>query len=89
MVKSDEIIIVLNLKSCRMPLEYSWSRADKPFPPGTLFRHDNRVMVIPRARFEDGGKYTCKVMKLTGKQNVATRSIVLFLEGTVVVTHMF
>ena len=70
-----------------MPLEYSWTRADKPLPAGTLFRHDNRVMVIPRARFEDGGKYTCKVMKTTGKQNIDTRDIVLVLEGTVDVSN--
>ena len=70
-----------------MPLEYSWTRADKPLPAGTLFRHDNRVMVIPRARFEDGGTYTCKVMKTTGKQNIDTRDIVLVLEGTVGVSN--
>ena len=45
--------------------------------------------MIPRARFEDGGKYTCKVMKLTGKQNVDIRSIVLVLEGTELLSHMF
>ena len=65
----------------RMPLQYSWSRKDKPFPKGTTFRYDNRVMTIPKAQFEDGGTYTCQVVKLTGKQNIVSKSIVLVLEG--------
>ena len=64
-----------------MPLVYSWSRADKPFPKGTTFWFDNRVMTIPNAKLEDTGNYTCKVVKITGKETMDSKSIVLTLEG--------
>ena len=66
-----------------MPLRYSWSRADKPFPKGTRFGFDNRVMTIPNANLEDSGNYTCEVVKITGKEAVDYRSIILTLEGMV------
>lgn len=64
-----------------MPLQYSWSREGKNFPPGTKFMYDNRVMIIPNAQFADSGNYTCKVVKLSGKANIDTRSFILELEG--------
>lgn len=64
-----------------MPLEYSWTREDKPFPKGTTFDLNDRVLNIPNAKFEDGGTYTCTVIKTSGTQNTDTRSFVLTLEG--------
>ena len=65
-----------------MPLVYSWRREDgRPFPEGTKFSYDNRVMIIPKAKFSDGGNYTCKVVKTAGQQSVDEKSMFLNLEG--------
>lgn len=62
---------------------YSWRReGGRPFPTGTQFLYDNRVMIIPNAQFSDSGNYTCKVVKTSGQQTVDEKSIYLTLEGT-------
>jgi hypothetical protein len=65
----------------RLPLQYSWSREGKNFPPGTRFMYDDRVMIIPNAQFADSGNYTCKVVKLSGNPNIVSKSVILDLEG--------
>ncbi|XP_060587975.1 contactin-like [Ruditapes philippinarum] len=65
----------------RLPLQYSWSREGKNFPPGTRFMYDDRVMIIPNAQFADSGNYTCKVVKLSGNPNIVSKSVILDLEA--------
>lgn len=71
----------------RLPLQYSWSREGKNFPPGTRFMYDNRVLIIPNAQFADSGNYTCKVVKLSGVPNIDTKSIILNLEAKPYFVH--
>ncbi|KAK6970966.1 contactin-3 [Biomphalaria glabrata] len=45
----------------RLPLKYSWVRDDQPLNPKSYLKDHNRVLVIPSARLEDSGSYTCVV----------------------------
>ncbi|XP_059179252.1 contactin-3-like [Physella acuta] len=53
----------------RMPLYYSWVREDAPLNPRSYLKDHNRVLVLPRARLEDTGTYTCLVQGQTNKAN--------------------
>ncbi|KAH9507424.1 hypothetical protein Btru_058046, partial [Bulinus truncatus] len=56
----------------RLPLTYSWVREDAPLHPNTYFNDHNRVLVIPSARLEDTGSYTCVVK---GERNTANKTV--------------
>ncbi|XP_059177201.1 contactin-like [Physella acuta] len=62
----------------RMPLYYSWVRDDDDLNPGAYYKDFNRVLVIPNARVEDTGSYTCVVK---GDQNSANKTVYLSLKA--------
>ncbi|XP_071155484.1 contactin-like [Mytilus edulis] len=46
-----------------MPLSYFWTRNGLPMPPDAYMEDHNRVLVIPIAKVEDSGNYTCHVTR--------------------------
>ncbi|CAL1530767.1 unnamed protein product [Lymnaea stagnalis] len=62
----------------RMPLYYFWKREDGPLHPKAYLKDHNRVLVIPYARLEDTGAYTCTVR---GERNSANKTVYLSLKA--------
>ncbi|CAL1546791.1 unnamed protein product, partial [Lymnaea stagnalis] len=62
----------------RLPLHYSWVREDGPLHPRAYLRDHNRVLVLPSARLEDTGTYTCVVRN---ERNYANKTVFLQLNG--------
>ncbi|CAL1546787.1 unnamed protein product [Lymnaea stagnalis] len=62
----------------RLPLYYSWVREDGPLHPRAYTKDHNRVLVIPSARLEDTGIYTCVVR---GDRNTVNKTVVLSLKA--------
>ena len=65
-----------------MPLSYFWTRQGLPMPPGAVMEDHNRVLLIPNAKVEDSGNYTCHVTR----QNIQNdqKSFYLSVEGMLV-----
>ncbi|GFR92166.1 contactin, partial [Elysia marginata] len=62
----------------RLPLRYSWRREDGPMNPNVKYIDHNRRLIIPKARLEDTGIYTCIVKSAT---NTATKQAILSLKA--------
>ncbi|KAH9507423.1 hypothetical protein Btru_058044 [Bulinus truncatus] len=62
----------------RMPLFYSWVRDDGPLNPDAHYRDYSRVLIIPKARLQDTGSYTCIVR---GDKNSANKTVHLSLKS--------
>nr|KAI8744128.1 contactin-3-like [Biomphalaria glabrata] len=62
----------------RMPLYYSWLREDGPLHPQAFYRDYKRVLVIPKARLQDTGSYTCIVK---GDKNSSNKTLHLSLKS--------
>ncbi|RUS76986.1 hypothetical protein EGW08_015243 [Elysia chlorotica] len=58
----------------RLPLRYSWRRDDADLSPHAQFDDHNRRLILPKARLEDSGSYTCIV-----SSNTNTREKTAFL----------
>ncbi|KAK3578482.1 hypothetical protein CHS0354_038579 [Potamilus streckersoni] len=63
-----------------MPLLYWWTRSDAPLPQGYKLSDSNRILIIPNAKMEDEGNYTCHVRRVVGSVTVA-KSIYLVIEA--------
>ncbi|KAK3779087.1 hypothetical protein RRG08_011112 [Elysia crispata] len=62
----------------RLPLRYSWKREDGPLNPQAQLADHNRRLIIPIARLEDTGTYTCIVKSST---NTAEKTAYLSLKA--------
>ncbi|XP_059177200.1 contactin-like [Physella acuta] len=67
-MEGDEVQIEC-LAYGRLPLYYSWVREDGPLHPRAYTKDYNRVLVLPSARIEDTGSYTCIVKSDSGRAN--------------------
>ncbi|KAK3596412.1 hypothetical protein CHS0354_020659 [Potamilus streckersoni] len=63
-----------------MPLLYRWTRSDAPLPQGYKLSDSNRILIIPNAKMEDEGNYTCHVLRVVGLVT-ASKSIYLVIQA--------
>ncbi|XP_041371563.1 contactin-like [Gigantopelta aegis] len=61
----------------RLPLYYWWTREGLPLPEKTQYLDRNRVLLLPDADLEDGGKYTCHVRRGTSSSDSKTIQLVI------------
>ncbi|KAL3860640.1 hypothetical protein ACJMK2_010736 [Sinanodonta woodiana] len=55
----------------RMPLIYAWTRGDGSLPERYKLLDSNRILVIPDAKMQDEGNYTCHVQSRIGSGTTA------------------